>query len=181
MYNPKLVKKEIARDFFGVFTAADIKKDEIVFSNWNDNCAWLSADEVKQLPQPYKTIFEKYSTEIKEHVYVGPLENEDLCHQIEYFINHCCDPNVWLINDEDVVARRDIRAGEHITIDYATFIINEFQSAKIKKCMCGAHNCRGKLGREDWWNMRDVYAGHYISWIQKKIHSRESRLYKSVS
>ena len=181
MYNKKLVKKEIGPDFYGVFASEDIKKGEIIFSKWNDSCVKLKREEVNKLPEPYKTIFEKYSTELEEFTYVGPYENEDVSTQIDYFINHCCDPNVWMINDEDVAARRDIKAGEQVTIDYATFIINEFPSSRIEECLCGAKTCRGSLGKNDWWLMRDVYRGHYISWIQGKINKKEEDEASSIS
>ena len=181
MYNKKLIKKEIGEDFYGVFASEDIKQGEIVFSKWNDNCVKLKRDEVNKLPEPYKTIFEKYSTELEEYTYVGPYENEDVSSQIDYFINHCCDPNAWMINDEDVAARRDIKAGEQVTIDYATFIINEFPSSKIETCLCGAASCRGKLGKNDWWKMKDIYRGHYISWIQKKINKKEDNELMKIS
>lgn len=172
-YNQKLVKKEIAKDFFGVFTSQDIKEGEPIFRNWNDSCTKLTLDEVKNLPKEYKEIFEKYSTEIEPYVYVGPYANEDVHTQLDYFINHCCEPNCWLINDDDVVARRDIKAGEQITIDYATFIIHEFASSRIEKCLCGAPGCRGRFGNNDWWKLKDTYKGHFISWIQEKINKKE--------
>src|SRR5690606_22841826 len=119
-----LIKKEIASDFYGVFSREDIQEGEIIFSKWNDSCIRLKREEVDKLKEPYKSNFEKYSTEIDEFVYVGPYEDEDVSTQIDYFINHCCDPNSWMLNDDDVVARRFIAAGEQVTIDYATFIIN---------------------------------------------------------
>jgi uncharacterized protein len=173
MYNKKLIKKEIAPDFFGVFTTQDIKPGELIFTKWNDSCIKLSRPQVKNLPEPYKTTFEKYATEIEEYTYVGPYENEDVHQQIDYFINHCCDPNCWMINDEDVAARREIKAGEQVSIDYATFVVHEFASSKIEKCLCGAKNCRGKLGNNDWWKLRNEYRGHYIKWIQQKIDQKE--------
>jgi len=172
-YNQKLVKKEIAPDFYGVFTTEDIKEGELIFRNWNDSCTRLTIRQVKKLPQPYKLIFEKYSTEIEPYVYVGPYENDDIESQIDYFINHSCDPNGWLISDSDVAAKRDIKAGEQITIDYATFIIHEFESSRIDQCLCGASNCRGAFKNTDWWRLRNTYKGHFIGWIQNKINKRE--------
>jgi uncharacterized protein len=174
MFSSKLVKTAIAEDFFGVFAKEDIAEGEIVFSSWNDNCVWLTSDQILKLKEPYKSFYEKYCTEIKEHTYIGPAENEDISWQLEYFINHSCDPNVWLVNDEDVAARRAIKAGEHITIDYATFIINEFDSSKISNCLCGSVKCRGKLSDMDWFKLKDVYRGHFISWIEEKIKDREN-------
>ena len=173
MINSKLIKKEIAPGFFGVFAKEKIKKDEVVFSGWNDTCTRKTRAEVEAMSPEYKLIFEKYSTEIIENVYVGPYENEDIHQQIDYFINHSCDPSTWMINDNDVVARRDIEPGEQLTIDYATFIINEFDSSGIDKCLCGAAKCRGKVSKNDWWKMRNEYRGHYLSWIQAKITKRE--------
>jgi SET domain-containing protein len=172
-YNQKLVRKEIAPDFYGVFTTEDIKEGELIFRNWNDSCTKLTIRQVKKLPQPYKLIFEKYSTEIEPYVYVGPYENDDIDSQIDYFINHSCDPNGWLISDSDVAAKRDIKAGEQITIDYATFIIHEFESSRIDQCLCGSTNCRGSFKNTDWWRLRNTYKGHFISWIQNKINKRE--------
>lgn len=173
MYNPKVFKKQIADDFYGVFASEDIKEGESIFKGWNDTCTRLTRDEVRKLSEPYKSVFEKYCTEIQEHVYVGPYEGEDVHLQIDYFINHCCDPNAWMVNDDDVAARRDIKAGEQITIDYATFVVNEFESSRINKCLCGSANCRGKVSKNDWWKLKEVYKGHYISWIQKKISEKE--------
>jgi SET domain-containing protein len=172
-YNPKLVRKEIAPNFYGVFTKEDIKEGELIFTNWNDSCTRLTKSQIKKLSLPYREVFEKYSTEIEPYVYVGPYENEDIELQIDYFINHCCDPNGWLVNDSDVAARRDIKAGEQITIDYATFIIHEFDSSRIDECLCGSANCRGSFKNTDWWRLRNVYKGHFISWIQQKIDKKE--------
>jgi SET domain-containing protein len=58
--------------------------------------------------------------------------------------NHSCDPNIASVDDE-MIALRDIEAGEELTIDYTQY------SPKIwsMKCNCGAKNCtgivRGKL------------------------------------
>ncbi|MBX9850145.1 MAG: SET domain-containing protein-lysine N-methyltransferase [Cytophagaceae bacterium] len=179
--NPKLIKKEIAEDFFGVFTTEDIKEGEFIFKNWNDNCARLTSEEIKKLNPSYRVFFEKYSTEIQPFTYIGPFENEDVTHQLEYYINHCCDPNTWLLNDDDVVARRDIKAGEQITIDYATFVLHEFESSRIERCLCGAANCRGTISDHDWWKLREVYKGHFLSWIQEKINKKEESPLVKVS
>lgn len=181
-YNPKLYKKEIAPDFYGVFANEDIREGELIFRNWNDSCTRLTIRQVKKLNPEYRVVFEKYATEIEPYVYVGPYENDNIEGQIDYFINHSCSPNGWLINDSDVAARRDIKAGEEVTIDYATFIIHEFESSRIDKCLCGSPDCRGTLKNTDWWKLRNVYKGHFIGWIQQKIEKRESeRLLKVKS
>lgn len=62
----------------------------------------------------------------------------------ERHLNHICDPNAYLHTvDEEVrvVARRLIRAGEEVTIDY---LINTHGGSGWR-CRCGADRCRGQL------------------------------------
>ena len=49
--------------------------------------------------------------------------------------NHGCDPNM----SKDLIAIRDIEAGEELTADYAQFSTKEWEM----KCNCGAKNCQG--------------------------------------
>jgi len=62
-------------------------------------------------------------------------------------VNHSCDPNCGVrLNDEqafDVVARRQIDAGQELTFDYAmrNFTIDHFPDV----CLCGAERCRGSV------------------------------------
>src|SRR4030095_10830234 len=53
-----------------------------------------------------------------------------------HYINHCCEPNAYMrITHGHVLffARRDIRAGEEITIDYEQTLLPD-----SKRCRCGA-------------------------------------------
>ncbi len=55
------------------------------------------------------------------------------------FVNHSCAPNAGIQNDRDLVALRDIPAGEEIRFDYSTTM--EEQSFTMQ-CRCGAPGCR---------------------------------------
>ena len=61
------------------------------------------------------------------------------------YINHSCDPNAFMriVPGEKVAifARRDIRPGEELTIDYRDPYHPEV-------CRCGAANCRSKRRRK---------------------------------
>ena len=62
-----------------------------------------------------------------------------------HYINHSCDPNAFMKTTHGHVlffARRDIRAGEEITIDYEQTLHPD-----SKRCRCGARNCRGTINR----------------------------------
>jgi D-alanine-D-alanine ligase-like ATP-grasp enzyme len=79
-------------------------------------------------------------------------------------INHACDPNAWL-EGLDCVARRPIREGEPVTLDYATLhgpMMAEF------RCECGSSNCRGVIRGSDhlepWVEAR--YGDHVSSYVK---------------
>jgi len=55
--------------------------------------------------------------------------------------NHACDPNTAFVG-LNLVARRDIRAGEELTVDYATFYDRHMTPFE---CTCGSPNCRGRI------------------------------------
>lgn len=62
-----------------------------------------------------------------------------------HYINHSCEPNGYMKTVHDhvlVMALRDIRAGEEITIDYYSTLHPD-----KKKCTCGARSCRGTINK----------------------------------
>lgn len=78
-----------------------------------------------------------YHLQIDEQDYLGPSGRED------DYVNHCCEPNAAFTGDLDLVALRDIEAGEEITWDYST-AIDEAGFAGFP-CACGAPGCRGRV------------------------------------
>jgi hypothetical protein len=59
-----------------------------------------------------------------------------------------------------LLTRREISAGDELTIDYATMITDPgWQMA----CRCGAASCRGTIRGDDWKlpALRTRYAGHF--------------------
>ena len=80
-------------------------------------------------------------------------------------INHSCEPNAWL-EGLDCVARRPIREGEPITLDYATLYgagMAEF------RCECASPGCRGFIRATDhlepWVEQR--YGEHLSSYVKQ--------------
>jgi uncharacterized protein len=65
----------------------------------------------------------------------------------EKFMNHSCDPNTWWLDNETMVARRDIQPGEEITYDYAT---TEIVIPYTMTCRCGSAICRGVVSNNDY-------------------------------
>jgi uncharacterized protein len=62
-----------------------------------------------------------------------------------HYGNHSCDPNLGLDGPYVIRALRDIRAGEELTVDYATCS----GPGLVLDCHCGAAACRGRVvGRQ---------------------------------
>jgi hypothetical protein len=82
------------------------------------------------------------------------------------FLNHSCAPNCGLlINTEEnrleVHALHDIRAGDEITIDYATF---ETEISSMPDCLCGQACCRRSIkGFADLTDTQRASYGRYIA------------------
>lgn len=77
--------------------------------------------------------------------------------------NHSCDPNLWWSGDE-LVALRDIAAGEELTYDYATDgSAGVLGPAALLRCNCGSMRCRGLIEAGDRHipELQRRYAGHF--------------------
>ena len=77
------------------------------------------------------------------------------------FGNHSCDPTLWHTGAFELSARRDIAAGEEVTVDYAT------QTAEpdfVLDCRCGSVSCRGSVTGDDWRrrDLQERYGGHWV-------------------
>lgn len=84
------------------------------------------------------------------------------------FGNHSCDPNLWMHDATSVSARRDIQAGEELTIDYALHTVTPSWSMT---CTCGTSLCRGVVTGDDWRreDLRERYRGHFSPFVNARI------------
>ena len=60
------------------------------------------------------------------------------------YVNHSCDPSAWMRYGGAAccfVARRDITAGEEVTVDYSINLTD----GSAWPCRCGAPRCRGTV------------------------------------
>jgi hypothetical protein len=100
---------------------------------------------------------------------------EDLCLASEQsdpdspadFMNHSCDPNVWMLDEVTLTARRHIEAGDEMTIDYALW----GGIPPWHKCTCGSSACRGRVTSDDWRipELQVRYAGHWSPYITARM------------
>lgn len=86
------------------------------------------------------------------------------------FLNHSCSPSAGLKGNTKIVAMRDLKKDEEVTIDYA---LSETYPLWHMKCMCGEKNCRKVVKPyQDMpaWRMKKYakYTAQYI--LDMKIH-----------
>ena len=66
------------------------------------------------------------------------------------FLNHSCDPNSYVKKDGaglSVIAIRDIKPGEEVTMDYSTVLARD--DDWTMECNCGSQNCRKMIIKFD--------------------------------
>lgn len=93
----------------------------------------------------------------------------------EHFLNHSCDPNVWMGDEVTLVARRDIAAGEELTADYALWELDPRWVSRFR-CRCDSAACRGIITGRDWESpeLQRRYAGHFHPVLVARIAARDS-------
>jgi hypothetical protein len=158
-------KSEIHGD--GVFAAAPIAEGERLM-------------EFGGLPISRKDVAtELYRTRsiwmVGDDAYLA-LPESDTEPSLDENLNHSCDANAWLIDEVTLSARRDIAAGEEITLDQGTWNFDENDYLWDRPaCCCGSPDCRGRLGENDWKlaAVRTRYGEHFHPLIRKMMETND--------
>jgi SET domain-containing protein len=88
--------------------------------------------------------------------------------------NHSCDSNLWMRDEFTLEARRDIAAGEEITVDYALQTsLAEWEMA----CSCASPRCRRIVRGDDWMRpeLRERYRGHFSPFLNRRIEAMDAK------
>jgi len=132
----------------GIFALRDIKKGEHILN---------ITGNIIETENP-----SDYPEEITEHW--GPLGKKGNKYRFIkpkspwMYMNHSCNSNAGIINDRKLIAVRNIKKGEEITIDYSTVDIESLTQGKkqlLMKCRCGSKNCRKIITTFDRLNKKD--------------------------
>ena len=101
---------------------------------------------------------------------------EDAGDSDAYFVNHSCDPNLWMKDTFTLQAKRDINKGEEITADYAMWEADE-NYVSTWECRCGSTDCRHRVTGKDWMlpELQEKYRNHFIPLINRRIEKTEGR------
>ncbi len=106
--------------------------------------------------------------QIGEESWLGNRAEEPLSE--DYFINHSCDPNLWMQDEVTLTARRSIAAGEEATMDYAMHFADPAWTMR-QPCSCGSSLCRGRIRGTDWMldDLQKRYLGHFSPLLNQRI------------
>jgi uncharacterized protein len=144
----------------GTFASESIKAGEIV-TIWGAEV--FTAKEIKQGKAQDRLIIPLY-----DGWYLA-YELYD-CNAPDHFLNHSCDPNLWMADEVTLVTRRPIEAGEELTADYALWEIDENWISQWR-CQCGSVHCRGTITGKDWrrQELQTKYQDHFLPLINERI------------
>jgi hypothetical protein len=137
----KYARRKHGTSGFGIHATQDIRKGETVFRGEEKSHRLVTLDHIKEeWPPEQVDVFRRYAISLGGDVYILWDENPD-----EWAPqNHSCTPNA-AFQGLNLVAVRDIEAGEELTLDYTTFATPEMASFE---CSCRSPNCRGFISFE---------------------------------
>jgi hypothetical protein len=145
----------------GVFATAAIEADEIV-TVWEHRV--LNATDLRAAPSG-----QVWARADGCYIWVPPKNRE----AAEHFLNHSCDPNLWMANEVTLIAKRPISADEELTADYALWELDPSWVSAFR-CACRAPMCRGVITGRDWESgeLQQRYAGHFHPMLGSRIGQR---------
>jgi len=156
--SPKIEVKESPIHGSGMFAKSPITPGEAVVV-WGG--IFVETEEAERARAQGKIVMQ-----LDDDVYSIEEPGEDST----YFMNHSCDPNVWMADTVTLVARRALATDEELTVDYALFEAN--QGAVMSwQCVCGSPHCRKNVTGQDWrlLELQARNAGHFLPLIAKRI------------
>ena len=107
----------------GVFAIRSIRKGADIFGADNDEIIWIERSRLRGLPREVRRLYEDFCIITdKGRKYGCPTNFNRLT--VSWYLNSSTNPNVVCHKDYRFCAKRNIRAGEELTVDYATY--NEF-------------------------------------------------------
>ena len=155
-FDPRLAAGPSSIHGTGLFATAPIAADEVAMI-WGGT-AWTRAQlEAGQVPPC------SFSFVDEDLLLAGPADG------LDYFVNHSCDPTVWMRDEVTVVARRAIPAGGELTGDYVLWEGED--GLLVDSCRCGTALCRGTVRGDDRDSpaLRERYAGHFLPYLERRF------------
>jgi SET domain-containing protein len=167
--DPRLEVRPSPIHGMGIFTLANIQEGEIII-------VWGGTLFAPEDIQAGKALEHSYCA-IDEDVFLGHTPEQGT--SVDDYINHSCDPNVWMLDEITLAAKRDINAGEEVTADLAMWWEPDDIAVPSWECYCGTALCRKIFTSRDWRRpeLHERYGEHFLPYINLRIR----QLYPSRS
>lgn len=139
----KFIVKGNALAGYGIYAKQNVRAGEIIFSSEEKAHRLVTKKFVEQNWKPEGIEnFRKYAWPLSDEVYIlWDTKPAEWAPQ-----NHSCDPNTKY-SGLNVIAKKEIKKGEELTLDYTSFLNNEMESFI---CNCGAPDCKKIIqGRQE--------------------------------
>jgi hypothetical protein len=121
---------------FGIYADRPIKQNEVIFNNESRGHRIVTKRFVDQHWTPVeKDLFARYAVPLSKNLYI--LWDDDPTVWAPQ--NHSCEPNT-AYDGLNVIALKNIDAGQELTLDYATFLDETMEPFE---CQCQSVQCRG--------------------------------------
>lgn len=142
----------------GVEAIEDIEKGEIVFVLGG---IIVPSSEIKE----YQKKVGDFGTKINDDFWIVPSSKEEI--EVGGAVNHSCDPNLGFNGEISVIAIKDIKTGEELTMDYALY----HTAMENMGCNCGSENCRKIIKSTDWMikELQEKYYEYFSPYLKEKI------------
>jgi len=133
----------------GIFAIRDIKKNEVI----------------TEFRGPVVTVpeFDGIPEEVIDHLFNIGVDKYIMAREPAVRTNHSCDPNAGIVGDVQLVAMRDIKAGEEVTFDYSMIIADPW----VMECSCGSDICRKTIGK--YVDLPDEVKAKYLQYTPEWI------------
>jgi uncharacterized protein len=106
-------------DGVGVFAIGAIPKGTNIFPDVNDRIIWIDKAKIKRLKGEIRLLYEDYCVKTGNK-YGAPVSFNKI--NASWYLNHSSKPNAVVDRDYHVLAKRNIKKGEEITLDYTTYM-----------------------------------------------------------
>lgn len=125
--DPALIRMETKLLKKAVFADADIKRGEEIYRLTG---SYLTLAQSNALGRN-----KNHTLQVGKNKYLYPDAPGK-------YIRHSCNPNCGITAGMQLVALRDIKAGEELNFDYSTTML---ERSWIMRCECGQPQCRGLI------------------------------------
>jgi len=148
----------------GLFVVEDVKKGEIVADYTNGLGEYVNSKKADELFKQGRD----HMIQVDDDLFFAAVKNNDF--EDADYTNHSCSPNCGIKDKLKIVAMRDIRIGEEVTIDYAMMESSDYNF----QCNCKNSNCRKLVTGDDWKipELQERYKGYFSDYLQKRMLSK---------